>query len=54
MIRITASRLRRLACLCLGAMLLAGCAETPGYADSPTARRCDRNGDIEERRACLR
>ncbi|HZW75146.1 MAG TPA: hypothetical protein VFF43_16490 [Caldimonas sp.] len=51
--RFTISRIvRRLACLGLVALVLAGCAETPGYYDQPTARRCDRNGDIDERRAC--
>ena len=50
----TAMFLRRLVCGCLAALLLAGCAETPEYANSPTARRCDRNGDIEQRQACGR
>jgi hypothetical protein len=45
--------LRRLACLCLGAILLAGCAQTtPGYDNQASPRRCDRNGDIDERKAC--
>jgi hypothetical protein len=49
-----ALRLRRLAFAALAAFVLAGCAETPGYANSPTARRCDRTGDIDERQACDR
>jgi len=44
---------RRLACLVLAALVLAGCAQTtPGYDQQPAARRCDRNGEIEERKAC--
>ena len=42
----------RLACLGLLALVLAGCANNAGYYDQPAARRCDRNGDIDERRAC--
>ena len=42
----------RLACLGLVALVLAGCADTPGYYNQPAARRCDRNGDIDQRRAC--
>jgi hypothetical protein len=48
----TSSFLRRLALACLAAPLLAGCASTPGYRDQPGAHRCDRNGDIYERKAC--
>jgi hypothetical protein len=40
----------RLACLGFVALVLAGCATN--YYDQPAARRCDRNGDIDERRAC--
>jgi hypothetical protein len=42
--------MRRFACLGLVALVLAGCATN--YYDQPAARRCDRNGDIDERRAC--
>jgi hypothetical protein len=38
-------------CPGLIALALAGCAQT-NYYDQPAARRCDRNGDIDERRAC--
>ena len=49
------ARLLRLAfCAVACALLLAACAETPGYANSPAARRCDRTGDIDERHACER
>jgi hypothetical protein len=48
-----ASRIvRRLACLGVVALVLGGCAQSPGYYDQPAARRCDRNGDIDERKAC--
>ena len=47
-----ASSIRRLACLAIVAVVLAGCAQTPGYHDQPEARRCNRNGDIDERKAC--
>jgi hypothetical protein len=51
--RLVSLGLRRLACLGFAAIVLAGCAQTtPGYDNQPTARRCDRNGDIDERRAC--
>jgi hypothetical protein len=51
--RTNSTSLRRLACLGLAAILLAGCAQTtPGYDNQPSARRCDRNGDIDERKAC--
>jgi hypothetical protein len=51
--RIVLRPLRRGACLGLVALVLAGCAQTaPGYDDQPAARRCNRNGDIEERKAC--
>jgi hypothetical protein len=50
--RTNSTSLRRLACLCLAAILLAACAQTPGYDNQPTPRRCDRNGDIDERKAC--
>jgi hypothetical protein len=44
---------RRLASCGLIAVVLAGCAApTAGYDNQPVARRCDRNGDIDERRAC--
>jgi hypothetical protein len=49
---IASSIVRRLACLGLVAVVLAGCAQTPGYHDQPAARRCNRNGDIDERKAC--
>jgi hypothetical protein len=42
----------RRACAGLVALVLAGCAQTSGYHDQPEARRCNRNGDIEERKAC--
>ena len=46
--------LRRLTCLGLVAAVLAGCAAqtTAAYDNQPTPRRCNRNGDIEERKAC--
>jgi outer membrane PBP1 activator LpoA protein len=45
--------LRRLASACLAALVLAACAaQTPGYANQAAPRRCDRNGDIDERKAC--
>ena len=50
--RIARFTARRLGCLGLLAVVLAGCADNPGYYDQPTARRCNRNGDIDERRAC--
>ncbi len=51
--RIAAIALRRLAFLALVGVVLAGCAQaTPGYDEQPAARRCNRNGDIEERKAC--
>ena len=43
---------RRFACLGLVTVVLAGCAQTPGYDNQPAARRCNRNGDIDERKAC--
>ena len=51
--RIVLPALRRLACLGVVATVLAGCAQTTvGYEDQPAARRCNRNGDIDERKAC--
>ena len=44
---------RRLACLGLVAVVLAGCAaSTASYDDQATPRRCNRNGDVDERKAC--
>ena len=36
----------------LVAVVLSGCAQTTGYDNQPAPRRCDRNGDIDERKAC--
>ena len=49
---IAALIIRRLACLALVAIVLLGCAQTTGYDNQPAPRRCDRNGDIDERKAC--
>jgi hypothetical protein len=42
-----------LACLCAGAGLIAGCADTPdGYSTSQPAIRCNETGSTAERHAC--
>jgi len=42
-----------LACLCVGAGLVAGCADTPGgYSNSQAAIRCNETGSTAERHAC--
>jgi hypothetical protein len=43
---------RLLACLCAGAGLVAGCADTGGYSTSPPAIRCNETGSTAERHAC--
>jgi hypothetical protein len=51
--RFASFTLGRLTCLGLVALVLAGCAtNSTNYYDQPAARRCDHNGDIDERRAC--
>ena len=54
MLRTLALIVRRLAALGLVAVVVAGCVAPPtaAYDNQPPARRCDRNGDIDERRAC--
>jgi anti-sigma factor RsiW len=54
MLRDLALIVRRLAALGLVAVVVAGCVAPPSaaYDNQPPARRCDRNGDIDERRAC--
>jgi hypothetical protein len=42
-----------LACLCVGAALLAGCASSSsGSVYVPSVKKCDPTGDSEARRAC--
>jgi hypothetical protein len=51
--RIASFTAYRMVWLGLVALVLAGCAtNAANYYDQPAARRCDRNGDIDERRAC--
>jgi len=44
---------RRFACVAITACLLSACADAPAPSNSQRGiRRCDRNGDLEERLAC--
>jgi hypothetical protein len=44
---------RLLACLCIGAGLIAGCA-TSGYAPTRSSAKCDPTGSSEARQSCNR
>jgi hypothetical protein len=44
--------MRRIAWLCLGVLLFAGCAQNAGFGAGSGGRRCDRNGDADQRAAC--
>jgi uncharacterized lipoprotein YajG len=48
----TLKLLKLLTCLCAGAILLAGCAATPGNANPRPTIRCDETGSTAERHAC--
>lgn len=45
--------LRRLACICAGALVLAACGTT-GKASGPSGKNCDPTGSPEARQACNR